>query len=63
MDGKLLPAEEPDSSSTRITESSSSESLTLSYQKGVNRHVLNDVEQGHKITNGCDWDYIKGEVV
>lgn len=62
MNAKFLP-EATDSSSTPITDSSSCESLALSYQKGVNRHVLNDMEQGRKITNGCDWDYIKGEVV
>ena len=59
--------------STLITESSSSESLSLSsYQKSKNDNLLLlDIETGvdhpsettKKEGAACDWDYIKGEVI
>jgi len=60
-DEKLLP-ESASESSTLITENSS-ESLARYLQNSVAegyRYVLHDIETARK---GCDWDYIKGEVV
>jgi len=72
MEAAVLSASHPQDASTLVTESSSSESVSLSsYQKSKKENLLLlDLETGvdpaettNKEGAACDWDYIKGEIL